>query len=219
MCSSDLYTLYVKDAHGAGEEAKLQDPVGTERPTNWSDDNRFLLFTRMIGGINTIWTLSDPAGDAASRKPAPYLETPYNTSQAQFAPASAGAPHWVAYTSDESRQSNEIYVQSFPPGAGKFQISRGGGTQARWRRDAKELFYLAPDGKLMVVDVKLGSRFEAGIPRVLFETRYADSNLNNYRYDVSEDGQRFLILTLAQDESGAADYITVVTNWLAGVKK
>ena len=81
----------------------------------------------------------------------------------------------VAYTSDESIPGQyQIYVQSFPAGAGKFQISTGAaGSQPRWRRDGKELFYVAADGKLMAVEVKTAPKFEAGAPKALFDARIA----------------------------------------------
>jgi eukaryotic-like serine/threonine-protein kinase len=76
---------------------------------------------------------------------------------------------WIAYTSDESG-APEVYVQTFPASSGKWRISTGGGCQPRWRRDGRELFYIAADRNLMAVDVKLGSTFEAGVPKPLFGT-------------------------------------------------
>lgn len=119
-------------------------------------------------------------------------------------------------------------MQSFPAGAGKFQVSSGGGSQPRWRRDGKELFYIAPDGKLMAVDVKapLSGRgapsLEFGIPHALFDSQMwnAAVNLVTFRYDVTPDGQRFLVNSARQAEAAAApEAITVLTNWMAGSKK
>ena len=215
------YTLYVKDASGAAKEERLQKAENAERPCDWSPDGRFLMYTRGAGGSSQLWFLSDPTGDPAKRKAAPYLETPFNTSQCQFSPGPAGAPRWVAYNSDESKHGYEIYVQSFPAGAGKFQVSSGGGTQPRWRRDGKELFYIAGDGKLMAVDVKTAPRFEAGIPHALFDSRMWSPNaVAVFRYDVTPDGQRFLVNTPRQGEAAAApEAITVVLNWTAGLKR
>ena len=157
--------------------------------------------------------------DPAKRKAAPYLDDQYFNLRGQFRPGSAGAPAWVAYASNESTRGFEIFVQSYPIGAGKFQISDGGGFHPRWRRDGKELFYMAPDGKIMAADVKAGPRFEAGVPRVLFDTHITNAGLlNNLRYDVTADGQRFLVDL--ETQSGAAPQpITVVLNWLDAVKK
>jgi hypothetical protein len=125
---------------------------------------------------------------------------------------------WVAYTSDESKRGSEIFVQSFPAGAGKYQISNGGGTQPRWRRDGKELYFASGTGRLMAVDVKTSPRFEAGIPHELFDARLTVP-LVAFRYDVSADGQRFLINNPVQAREQESPGITVVLNWLAGVKK
>jgi Tol biopolymer transport system component len=170
------FTLYVKDASGAAKEERLQKAEGDERPCDWSPDGRFLMYTRGSGSSRQLWFLSDPTGDPAKRKAAPYLETPFNTAQCQFAPGPAGSPRWVAYTSDESKHSNEIYVQSFPAGAGQYLVSSGGGMQPRWRHDGKELFYIAGDGKLMAVDVKTAPRFEAAHPHALFDSRMFNPN-------------------------------------------
>jgi hypothetical protein len=120
----------------------------------------------------------------------------------------------MAYVSDESG-GQQVYVQSFPTLGGQRQISTAGGTQPRWRRDGKELFYLAPDRKLMAVAVKTGAIFEAESPRALFQTAL---NVSAFRqsYGVSADGQRFLLN--ASVESGSPP-ITVVLNWAALLKK
>jgi eukaryotic-like serine/threonine-protein kinase len=210
--------LYVKDSTGAAKEERLQKVEEIERPTDWSADGRYLMFSRGARTALKLWVLADPL-DPAKRKAEVYLDTPYSTSEGQFAPVSAGPPRWVAYASDESRQGHEIFVQSFPAGAGKFQISTGGGTQPRWRRDGKELFYMATDGKMMAVDVKTSPRFEAGIPHALFESHMSNPVAQTvYRYDVAPDGKRFLLNMQKQNNPGA-EAITVVLNWQAGVKK
>ena len=95
-------------------------------------------------------------------------------SQGQFSPDG----RWVAYQSNESGSSFEIVVQAFPEPRGKWQVSTGGGVQPRWRADGKELYFIAPDRKLMAVPVAvLGSIFEAGKPVPLFATRI--SNVGN----------------------------------------
>jgi Tol biopolymer transport system component len=216
-----LYTLYLKNANGAAQEERLQKAEDGERPCDWSPDGRFLLYTtRTKGGVGgALWTVENPA-DPAKRKKAPYLDDGHAVSQGQFSPGPAGGPRWVAYTSDESKHGYEIFVQSFPLGAGKFQVSRGGGTQARWRHDGKELFYSSPDGKIMGVDVKLTPMFSAGVPHVVVDTRGSVPNAQiTFRYDVSPDGQRFLVNTDQIGAGGTPQPITVVLNWLAGVRK
>jgi Tol biopolymer transport system component len=212
--------LYVKDADGARPEEALTETPSGDRPRDWSADARFLLFarTRNSRGVSAIWTMSDPLGDPSKRKVSVYLESPYNLTFPQFAPG-AGGPRWVAYCSDESRRSSEVFVQSFPAGGAKIQISNGGGTQPRWRRDGKELFYLTPDGKVMAVDVTIGTSLAAGAPRLLFDTHSPATALFSWRYDVSPDGQRFLVISPVQNDSAAPELMTVVTNWRTELKR
>ena len=152
------------------------------------------------------------------RRPVPFLRTEFTETQGQFSPDS----HWVAYASDESG-AYEVYVRPFPPGAGKWKISIGGGQLPRWRRDGKELFYLSPDHKLMAVAVKAApgthSAFETAAPEALFDTRAASfpTGLNYFVYAVASDGKRFLVSNSTGETAEAP--LTVVVNWLAAVKK
>jgi hypothetical protein len=125
---------------------------------------------------------------------------------------------WVVYESDESGKK-EIYVQSFPASGAKWQISVSGGSQPRWRRDGKELFYLGGDRKITAVEVNTEApTFAHGTPRALFETRISKGeDRAGDQYVVTSDGQRFLVNTVA--EEGAYTPINVVLNWTAGLKK
>ena len=128
----------------------------------------------------------------------------------------------MAYESNETGRF-EIYVRPFIEpdstdrnrSAGKWQISSAGGSYPRWRRDGKELFYLAPEKTVMAVEVQPGSAFEAGAPKPLFHSQIRATDAG-YQYDVSADGQRFLINTMVSEEGSA---MTVVQNWTAGLKK
>ena len=112
-------------------------------------------------------------------------------------------------------------MQSFPEGSSKFQVSSSGGVQPRWRRDGKELFYIAADGKLMSSDVQTTPTFHAGIPRALFDPHIARSSGAPFatRYDVTPDGQRFLVNSTGLPEPGASEGITVVLNWAQSFSK
>jgi hypothetical protein len=119
---------------------------------------------------------------------------------------------WVAYQSDESGRF-EIYVQPFPAASAKWQISTGGGTMPRWRADGKELFFIAPDTKLMAAAVTAsGTTFEAAPPVALFQTRIVGGpgQILKHQYAVSRDG-RFLINETA--EASTATPITLIFNW------
>jgi hypothetical protein len=110
-------------------------------------------------------------------------------------------------------------VSPFPGGTGKWQISRAGGEQPRWRRDGKELFYLSAEGKMMAVAVKSASNFEAAPPVMLFQTRTRQpvSFMDTFSYDVTADGQKFLINTRV-DEPNAAP-LSVILNWASEMEK
>jgi len=110
----------------------------------------------------------------------------------------------VAYASNETGKW-EIYVTSFPEPRGKWQVSTGGGEQPRWRGDGKELFYLSSDGKIIAAPVTAGANFDSGTPVALFQAtpRQPVSSRDLFVYDVSRDGQRFLINTqVKQAETG-----------------
>jgi dipeptidyl aminopeptidase/acylaminoacyl peptidase len=160
---------------------------------------------------NDLWVLP-LNGD---HKPIPFLRTEFNESSGQFSPDG----HWIAYTSDESGD-DEIFVREFSSGsaqrsrdaAGKWLISKGGGTDPRWRGDGKELFYVASDGKLMSVDVSAKPVFEVGTPKPLFQLPPGFIG-----GDFTPDGKRFLIgVPLAQSASVP---FTVVLNWQTTLKK
>jgi eukaryotic-like serine/threonine-protein kinase len=211
----DFFGLFVKDASGAAPEQPLQKPLDSERPCDWSPDGGTLMFTRITGRGSSLWAVTDPL-DQAKRKTSPFLQEAYGTTQCQFSPKTGTGPQWVAYTSLESTRGPEIFVQSLPPGAGKFQISTGGGTQPRWNRNGKELFYMAGDGKIMAVEVKIAPRFEAGIARPLVDTHMANPVATQvFRYAVSPDGQRFLVNLQAHGEVIDSEPVTVVLNWLS----
>jgi dipeptidyl aminopeptidase/acylaminoacyl peptidase len=126
---------------------------------------------------------------------------------------------WIAYDSDESG-NREVYVQGFAPDRvpaaafGKWQISTAGGEKPRWSPDGKELYYLAPDRKLMAVPIRTGQTFEPGLAVPLFET----NGVSFFPYDVGADG-RFLINTLSEAPSVAASPVTIVLNWQSSIAR
>jgi eukaryotic-like serine/threonine-protein kinase len=142
------------------------------------------------------------------RKPVPYLRHDFGEEQARFSPDG----RWIAYVSDESAR-RQVQVRSFPSGDQKSTISPDEGTAPVWRRDGKELFYLAAGGKLMSVEVTPGVPFQAGAPRLLFEMpRGAPGS-----YDMSADGQRVLVATPVEDPG--VESITLMLNWTTGLRK
>jgi len=153
---------------------------------------------------------------SGDQKPIPFIQTEFVEMQARFSPDG----RWVAYASNESGVY-QVYVQSFPTSGGKWQISTAGGAQPQWRRDGKELLYLAPDRKLMAVEVNgAGSSFDVGSPKPLFDALVSTSfpgQLGAGYYAAGGDGQRFLLNTLAGDSAPVP--FTIVLNWTAGLKR
>ena len=177
---------------------------------DWSLDGRYLLYSEAAPDTQwDLWIL--PA--ARDSKPQPFLKTAYNELEGQFSPDGK----WVAYTSDESGR-NEIYVRGFPDSSVKIPVSNGGGGLPRWRRDGKELFYRALDGKLMAVPVRSSAQaLEFGAPAAVLSTM-EPTGVFVYPYDVSPDGQRILALSPAASEAGGLA-LTVIVNWQEALKK
>ncbi len=200
------FDLFQKFSSGAGEEESLLVSGNDKFLSDWSRDGRFLAYREFDAKTKSdLWVLP-LAGD---RKPSVFLKTPFEERLARFSPEG----RWIAYTSDESGR-DEVYVQAFPPSGGKWQISTRGGSEATWRADARELYYVAPDGKLMSVDVKAGVSFEARVPVPLFDLRATPTGES--RYAVARDGQRFLVTT--PEASAAVEPAMVVLNWNAGMR-
>jgi Tol biopolymer transport system component len=208
-----LLGLYQKSSSGAGkEELLLQGGINTH-PDDWSRDGKFIVYTQTGERTKDDLWLLPIEGD---HKPIPYINTQFDEIRGQFSPDG----RWMAYDSDESGQQR-VYVQTVPVSGAKLQISTAGGSQPRWRRDGKELFYLAADGKLMAVPVKLAPSFEAGTPQPLFEgiPLALDTLGRSFSYQPSADGQRFLVNLPAAGEAAAPANITVVLNWQAELRK
>ena len=153
------------------------------------------------------------------RRSQPLIATPFGEFNGEISPDGA----WLAYQSRESSGPSEIYVRPFPDvERGRQQISTSGGTRPMWARSGRELFYLATDGRLMAVAIQADSTsaFSHGNPRVVADTP-TWAPLPGRSYDVSPDGQRFLMLK--ERERRKADetpsQLIVVLNWLEELKR
>ncbi len=151
-----------------------------------------------------LWFLTIP-----ELRPAQFLKATSSLKNGRFSPDGK----WVAYSSNESGRW-ETYVTSFPEAHGKWQVSNVGGDQPKWRSDGRELFYLAPDSKIMAVPVTTGTNFDAQTPTVLFQANPREilATSERFSYDVSNDGQKFLINTQMKT---ATTPMSVVLNWRA----
>jgi Tol biopolymer transport system component len=198
--------LYVKPSSGAGAEQPLLETPNAKGPVDWSKDGRFLLYVEADAksGLD-LWALPVTGSD---RKPIAVAKTAFAERNGQFSPNG----RWVAYETTSESGQFQIVVQSFPEPTGKWQVSTGGGTQARWRADGKELYFIAPDGNLMAASITVeGSAFAAGTPVALFPTSIVTGGTTAIReeYAVSRDG-RFLI---NQPIESSATPITLILNW------
>ena len=207
------FGIYQKASNGAGQEQLLFQSPDPKRGLDWSRDGRFLVWEDLsVDAAKTgadVWAL--PL-QGSNPKPIPFLRTEFAEQWPRFSPDG----RWIAYQSDQSGKF-QIYVQPFDAsnpassGAGGLrQISKDGGSFVRWRRDGKELFYVAPDGTIMSVDVNgTGAAFQSQTPKPLFK-----SLLGLDSWDVSADGKKFLIA--AEPSAGAAappSSYEVVLNW------
>jgi serine/threonine protein kinase len=192
------FNLYVKDTNGAREEKEIPQDGPDRFATDWSRDGKYVLYER---GAD-LWYMSLP-----EETPTLFLKASSTLRGGRLSPDGK----WVAYASTESGRW-ETYVTSFPEAHGKWQISTSGGSQPKWRGDGKELFYLSGDGKIMAVQVKTGANFDAGSPVELFQAdaREMVATSEEFSYDVSKDGQKFLINTQIKT---AQTPMSVVLNW------
>jgi eukaryotic-like serine/threonine-protein kinase len=189
-------TLLLKAASGLQRERKrfaLQSLVTDDfLPNSWTVDDQQILCTRQNAAGDHLELLPVAGGE-----PTRFVAGNGSQTNGQISPDGK----WVAYASDESG-AWEIYVTSFPGAAGKWQVSRGGGSEPRWRGDGKEIFYIAPSGILTAVPVNSQGIFATGTPTPLFQIhgRAPISSTDVFTYDVAKDGKRFLVNRYVQPE-------------------
>jgi dipeptidyl aminopeptidase/acylaminoacyl peptidase len=174
------------------------------RRADWSNDGKYVIYTKTFEKTATDLWLLPLSGD---RQPKPFLATPFGEKWGKVSPDG----RWLAYQSNDPGR-DEIYVQSFPEPGRKVIVSKGGGTLPRWRRAGRELYYVAPDDKLMSVSVTTtGTNLSIGTPTPLFDLGSYGRRNGRYVYDVSADGQRILMLRPLEDATTRP--LTVVQNW------
>jgi serine/threonine-protein kinase len=200
--------LFWQLADGSGGIGRLTTSDYIDTPSSWTPDGQVLAFTETTPttGID-IWTLR-----LSDRKAQPFVRTPSNEGAPRFSPDR----RWLAYVSDESGR-DEICLQPYPGSGGKRQISTEGGNEPAWNGNGRELFY-RNGNKMMAVEVRTQPGFSAGKPRVLFEGPYVPAPVMFPNYDVTADGQRFLMLK-ANEQDQAATQIHVVLNWFEELKR
>ncbi len=200
------FALVQKNADGSGPQQHLANLGGLQQGFwDCSRDGRYLLLWK----YGELWYMPSSDGE-----PKPLFQAQWFVRNAQFSPDG----RWLAYSTNETGNW-EVYVAPFPSVNGKWQVSRGGGGEPRWRRDGKELFYLSSEGKMMAVTVKTDGNFEAASPVTLFQTHLGQpiSSYDLVSYDVTGDGQRFLVNTKV-DEPNAAP-LSITLNWASEMEK
>jgi Tol biopolymer transport system component len=206
--------IYRKDASGAGREERLTDSPNGKISMDWSRDGRHVLYRQMSEKTGMdLWAL--PLDGPGASKPFALAEGPFNEGGGRFSPDGK----WLAYNSTETGTS-QIYVQAFPPSPsgspGKWQISQNGGQDMRWRGNGRELFWNTSDGRIWAADIETSARgVRSGTPHELFTAPIYTATAGSF--DVTPDGQRFLLLLFASQGEGSIR-LNVVSNWQAGLK-
>jgi serine/threonine protein kinase len=203
--------IYVQSADGNGEAQPLVASPAGEWNNDWTADEKYMIFVHGRTNLNLYYLKRKD--DRSGYDLVPFITGSLNIVSSKLSP---GGSH-VAYESNESGRF-EIYVQSFPGGGGKLQVSESGGRQPRWRRDGKELFYVKGTD-VYAVPVTMAGGFSAGRPKRLFEAHPVSGTFERpgHQYTVTPDGQKFIIVEYAEGEA-AAPTIQVVQNWFAEFK-
>jgi serine/threonine-protein kinase len=200
--SSGVDNVFWKAADGSGEATQLVESPHPRFPQSWSPDGQLLAITEWNpDSMRDLWILdlNDP------EEIRPIVNTPYDEHSPVFSPDG----QWLAYVSDESGR-NEIYVESYPRGRGRWLTSAGGGTEPVWSSDGRELFYRNAN-RMMVAPVQYQPSFSSGTPRPLFEKAFKSGVCDLLSYDVTADGQEFLMIERRLDL--APNQLNVVLDW------
>jgi len=201
--SGGVSNLFWVPADGSGPPERLTESDDPQVPTGFSPDGRFLAFSATSGGSRSDVWLLPLTGD---RKPVALVHTPFEDRWGRFSPDGK----WIAWVSDETG-GDQVYVQPFPRPGGKWQVSTELGRDPMWGPEGSELFYTSGN-RVWVVDLRPGATFAASTPRQLFESRFERPSGPLATYDVSADGQRFLMVKGSEPED-AVSQIHVVLNW------
>ena len=206
----DEIHCYVRSAWGGAEDSLGRAAGFYEGPFGWSGAANILTISHVTATNHwDVYALS-PEG---RQPPRPLLQSPFNERAGRLSPDG----RWLAYSSDESGR-DEVYVVPYPGPGPKIRISTGGGEAPQWRGDGKELFFQGPDQSMLAADIRAGTTFVAGTPKILFRIPLAAPGLyRGYRCAPSPDGQRFLV-NASSGEATAGRFI-VATNWTSELKK
>ena len=207
----NLGAIFERRVGGPQLEEKSHFVVAEKKafPQDWSPDGKSIVLNveNMVGTKQTrdIWLYS-----LDDDQPSPLIESPYHDDTGQFSPDGG----WLAYVSNESGKP-EVYLQSFPELTRRRQVSIGGGIGPRWSDQSNELFYMAPDGTIMAIgfDRESGELKTPAVPLFKARPRFSDGGQD---YDVTPDGQTFLVNEVIQDDASAS--LSLLINWTAKIR-
>jgi serine/threonine-protein kinase len=208
--------IYSLSADGGSPMERLTKSEYVQSPGSWSADGQTLAFVEETPETKVDILLLN----IRDRQVTPFLNSGFLEAYPEFSPDG----HWIAYASDESGR-REVYVQSLPAGKGKWTISNDGGTEPLWARGGRELFYRRAEAgaqiptQVWVVEVKTESAFSAGKPKLLFDQPGYAWGSPTRGWDVSPDGERFLMVKLEERKPQPLTEMVLVQNWIEEVRR
>jgi serine/threonine-protein kinase len=206
---SGVPNLFWQPYDGSSPMERLTTSEYRQFPGSWSADGK----TVSLVEIHADTGMDVAILDVGSGRATPFLNSPFNESYPELSPDG----RWIAYTSNETKRS-EVYVRPFPGPGMKYPVSSEGGVQPLWARNGKQLFYRRND-QVWVVDVRTDVGFSAGRPRLLFERAGYGYGDPIRTYDLSVDGQRFLMVKLDQRKPTPVTEMILVQNWFEELKR
>lgn len=212
-----IENLAWKPWDGSGPPERLTSSALLHAPGSWSSDERTLAFVDEGDSVNThdIWVLTI---DGDKREPRPILRTPASERYPEFSPDG----RWLAYVSNESGR-DEVYVQPYPGPGGRLPVSTLGGTDVAWARDGRRLYYIESGAnlafKLMEATVTMQPALSIGTPHAILERRDRGGQALIRGYDVTADGQRFLMVKTKERPPIKPTEMVLVQNWLEELKR
>jgi Tol biopolymer transport system component len=198
----DVHNVFRQSVAAPGTEERLTTGPRPQFPTDWTRDGRTLVVTQVVPKTQAdLWAIPAQGGEGA-----PILATEFNEYAARLSPDN----RWLAYTSDRAGRP-EVWIQEYPSGHTRVQLSTRGGTHPLWRGDGRELYHLGSDRRVYAVPVAPGTKLQAGAPVKLFDVA-VDTTVGSMHANhvaVTPDGQRFLLNVSTVSQT----MVAVVQNW------
>ena len=216
--TAELSNIFRQAADGTGTMERLTEGQSGRLPMSVVPDGTEILFREVVPGtgVDLGRLRVTPTSSQKLNTPTPLVRTTFAERNAEVSPGG----QWLAYESNESGRL-EIYVRPFPDvNGGRWQVSPGGGRMPLWSRDGRELFYVSPDGAMMVSRVEAGRTWVAATPVQLFRGDYLFTTGPNTRtFDIAPDGKRFLMVKDVEMPNAPQASIVVVEHWFDELKR